>query len=302
MIRKYGLSVSVLLLFLFLNNAFASPWLQKKKTLQVINNVSGTYQNCWIDNCNNVIGKDSHLYGLNYQLYGEYGITDKNTIGLNSIFSFYAAGPEQHFLESFKDVNHNTGYGMLFTEIFYRRGLIQTKHFVWSLESTFKTPSLYQNNYVGHGVFVHQNQMDLEFKMNFGFNFFDDGATYGLFGMSGDSGLFFGGSIAYRHRFDLTFSELRFELLFGFHLNKHFSFIAQFFKIVSLNNIYHHEELFVSSYHFGKFILNFVANLNSNLSIVTGLLIDVAPSQNDVPLFYGPAMGSGVIIGVWSRF
>ena len=289
-----------LLIFVFFigqNPAYSGAWLQKYKRLEVINNISlgsEVMLSLAIENPNPETGLPS-VASVNYNLYLEYGLTKNNTIGINTMFSFYDVNYHDD------DIPNGKSYGMPFTEIFYRIKIFQYKNFIFSLEPRVKLPSVKPNDDLSKNLFKYNKSPDIEIKANFGVSFQMEEPT-GILVSNGEKGIFMSSSISYRHRFELDLAELKIEAVLGVHISKYFSTIVEFQKTFTLNNIYDPgESIDIFSYHIGKLILYLVSNLNESISIVAGLAIDIASNtESNIPVI-GSYSGSGVNIGVWLK-
>lgn len=290
-----------MILALFLSNltkiSHSSPWLQKPKRLEVINNIVMTSTSDNLEELSSIMfnkqSATTQLTSLYYNTYMEYGVSKNNTIGLNMLAGLFYVESTNGEIKREESV-----YGIPFIELFYRRSVISYKNFIWSIEPIIKLPAISANDPISNEIFKYQRQVDFEIKTNFGLSFGSE-AT-GLFGADGKKGHFMGASVGYRNRTELSFDEIRITLMYGFHLNKYLTFILEFFKILNISKVPTPNNNLVSSYHFGKLTFYIIANLNEATSLVTGITVDVA--QNFANINMNGYGGTGLILGFWQKF
>ncbi len=211
----------IFLLFIWVKKANSVAWLRKKGEIISIHELALQNQTSTnLYDANSLSGVN--ITGFDYKLYGEYGATDKLTIGVNSIAEIYSINSHGNNLLS--------GIAVKLSEYFARYGIFNNKNrsLVVAGQILYKPPSFYDTKHPQNSaIYGGTDQQDLEVMSQLLINLNPDESFFGFYT---EYKQLLNIDFGYRERFNLNFNEVRLNIQYMFWFNEVHAILLGFYK------------------------------------------------------------------------
>ncbi len=229
------------LIFVFLatyNNTNSSAWVQKKGESQIITTFGLTSANVDADKYYNPKIQHSTYKSSSLSLYTEYGLTNKITVGVNSMASSYEV--RNHAEDKYDIVN-----AVNFAELYLRQRLYSSKNIILSAQYTYLMPNSSYKLQSYQSPFYHNSGHEVKLLLGYSDSLQDGGLMRNMISQK----QFFNLELGFR-RFNALYNEARLNFSYGIvakDLDFDNIFIIDFAKINRLYSSYHSESIVYST-------------------------------------------------------
>ncbi len=249
-------------------SALANAWTQKKGATQIINQLMLTHSQVWDENGKNLPYMD--LEKMDYKPYFEHGVKEKLTLGGSLYFM-------HRIIRNERDDRRSVYSKLNFAEVFLRKKIISLGNLSGAHEVTIKIPV--KNGYSNSLQTSGGNQYDVESKFAIGYGF--PATMPFLLSYAGQSH-FILASLAYRHRVNNPFDEVRGSFSMGLRPRQDMIFMGEIFTI---NNVDHvspnpHPENPGNRNNLVKTQVSFIKQIDNKYSLQFGIMRDISGTNS----------------------
>lgn len=220
--------IALLYLICSQSSSFAAAWTQNAGSGQAIQTLLLSNSDIKLNNGN--IAQDKKLQTLQYNLFAELGITDKITVGVNSLLSNYT-------------IENNNGKVLSqekmidYTEFTVRKRLINSKNFVFSNQVALNLSTIPLNT---DKHYILRQKYQYEYRLLFGIGI--DNGDNSFFSLYKGQRHFADFELAYRKENNQNYDQIRIDTTLGIRPSTYTLLLFQVFKTVNVykdNQPYH---------------------------------------------------------------
>lgn len=199
----YKISIIIFVFSATYNNASSSAWVQRQGESQVITTYGLTSANVDADKYYNPKIQHSTYKSSSLSLYTEYGLTNKITVGVNSMASSYEV--RNHAEDKYDIVN-----AINFTELYLRQKIYSNKSFILSMQYTYLMPNSSYKLQSYQSPFYHNSGHEIKILLGHSESLQDGGLMRNMISQKEFFNLEFG-----FRRFNAPYNEARLNFSYG---------------------------------------------------------------------------------------